>query len=189
VERQVAYRDSASSLLDGDWLGAFAQPGVILNTASAMSVRFDDTGGAIVDEYGDSTVTVSARTADRIAFTNRYARAEFNYVGRIVDGQLAGYWYSPLRPSFAGVFWMSRVDRLAETSATALRDRVRSKSPRRAVVLSIHAVLTMATCIGMVTYLPVAVAALAISFGFDALLRRRVVALRCDVDGWKQQLG
>jgi hypothetical protein len=176
-------------MLDGDWLGAFAQPGVILNTASAMSVRFAGAGGAIVDEYGPSTVTVSARAGDRVVFVKRYARAEFVYVGRLVDGQLAGYWYSSLRPAFAGVFWLSRVDRLDDASAAALGDRVRSKSRRRTALLAFNAVAVCAMLVGYVTYLPLALAALAASLGFDLLMRRRTVEMRRDVDAWKTQLG
>jgi MFS superfamily sulfate permease-like transporter len=89
----------------------------------------------------------------------------------------------------AGVFWMARVDRIDDASATALRDRVRSKSPRRTIVLAVHTAMMVAIGVGLVASLPLALGAFALSLGFDALLRRRVIALRRDVDAWKTQLG
>src|SRR5690242_18501181 len=54
VRAGEGYREADGSLLAGEWLGAFAQPAVILNTVSAMSLRLDEQGGASIDEYGEA---------------------------------------------------------------------------------------------------------------------------------------
>jgi hypothetical protein len=176
-------------MLEGDWLGGFAQPGVILNKVSAMSARFDTDNGGIVDEYGSSSVQIVRRDRDRIQLVKRYAEHEFVYVGRLAHGALAGYWYSPIRPTFAGVFWLSRVDRLPDTTAAALRDRVRATSPRRWIVSAASSLVMCAFGLGLVVSPPLALAAGATGAACVWLVRRRLLALRREVDLWREQLG
>lgn len=131
-EREAGpYRDASGKQLEGEWLGGFAQPGVVLHKATAVSARFDEREGAMVDEYGPSSVYILRRHEDRIWLTKQYGRQQFTYVGQLGDGTLAGYWYSPLVPTFEGVFWFARADRLDDATRAELQRRVRSSSPRK----------------------------------------------------------
>jgi hypothetical protein len=131
------YRSTARTSLDGEWLGGFAQPGVILNTATAMHFTLAEGVGRSIDEYGPATWTIAKNDGDRVELSKGYTganAARFHYVGRLSEGTLAGYWYSPARPDFCGVFWLGRSDTLSEESKRALQSRIRGWSWRRPLV-------------------------------------------------------
>lgn len=182
-----AYRDAGGTRLAGEWLGAFAQPSVFLNKVTPVSARFDESSGAMIDEYGESQLALG-RADDRVAFVKQYARQSFQYVGRLGDGTLAGYWYSTARPEFAGVFWLQRAELFDEPTLAMFRRRVRSSSPRRAIAqIAMPLVL-----IGPVIVFPssaVLGATIAVNGGILWLIRRRMQELRREVELWRADLG
>jgi hypothetical protein len=192
LRRGDAYRDARSLELAGDWLGGFAQPGVILNAVTAVSARLSDDGGAMIDEYGESRLSV-ARDGDRIQLDKRYgpeATRRFHYVGQLAGGTLAGYWCSPLRPEFGGVFWLVRADQLEQASASALAARVRSSSPRRLLALGTLFGLMIAAGAGIALWNPaLAGGALLGQIAFSQLLRSRTRAMLCARRSWQDRLG
>lgn len=185
-----AYREAGG--LVGDWIGAFAQPGVILNAATPVRVTLGEGQGQGVDEYGSSTFDVR-RDGDRVELRKSYAgkgvAGQFMYVGRLADGVLAGYWYSPLRPAFCGVFWLARTDRLAETTRTALDARVRQRSIKLGLVLVLAAVISCAWAISLLGYPRLAVALAAVVLLGRFVLVERTDALRREAQLWKRDLG
>lgn len=183
------YRDNDASLLAGEWLGAFAQPAVILNSVSAMSVRLDDQGGASIDEYGEATLVDLRVDGDRVAWRKRYARSTFVYVGRRTGGVIAGYWYAPIRPAFRGVFWLGRADHLTDPAAAALRRRVRSTSPRRMLVKVAFYAMFGAILVGGYVSWMLEVAGLALFAAFVGTLRARTRALQAEAAAWRRELG
>lgn len=189
VRAGEGYREGDGSLLAGEWLGAFAQPAVILNTVSAMSVRLDEKGGASIDEYGEAALTNPFVRGEHVSWRKRYARASFTYVGQHREGVIAGYWYAPARPSFTGVFWLARADRLEPEVATALRARVRSTSPRRTLTKLAMGAILAAVLIGGHASWGIEVAGLAAGAGFVSMLRARTRALQREAAGWQMEIG
>jgi hypothetical protein len=189
VRVDEGYREADGSLLEGEWLGAFAQPAVILNTVSAMSVRLDEQGGASIDEYGEAALSHPLVRGDHVSWRKRYAGATFTYVGHRRDGVIAGYWYAPARPSFAGVFWLARADRLETDAAEALRARVRSTSPRRTLTKLAMVAILAAVLIGGHASWAIEVAGLGAGAAFVALLRARTRALQREAEAWRTEIG
>jgi len=185
-----AYRDASGELLEGEWLGAFAQPSVILNMVTPVSLRIAGEGGQCIDEYGEATLAVTREQDDRIEIRKDYGRmaGQFVYVGRMHEGTLAGYWYSEVRPEFAGVFWMARADRLADEVAERLRRRVRRTSPRRALLKAAMMSLLIAGAVGMRLYPVLGFVALGAAVVFLLVLSQRTENLRREVDLWRRQL-
>ena len=185
-----AYREAQGTSLDGEWLGGFAQAGVVLHTVSAVSARIEGDGGAMIDEYGESTLVGVTRAGDRVEFAKHYAVQRLVYVGRLGDGVLSGYWYSALRPQFAGVFWLTRADRLDEATLATFRKRVRSTSPRRAVVRIALPALMLTPLVAMMgTSILALLAAIAANVGFFGLLRLRTDRMRREAQAWRTTLG
>ena len=187
-----AYRDPSGTLLEGEWLGAFVQPSVVLNQVTPVSVRLAGAEGWSIDEYGKATLEVAAGDHGRVRWTKRYAPSvarQFEYVGRIEGGTLAGYWVSTLRPSFGGVFWLVRADRLPPDIADRLRARVRRSSPRRSLLKGLFAVVVLAAALGIRVFPPLAFATLVPCVVFVVAMRTRTDALRHEVERWKRQLG
>ena len=190
VRAGEGYREADGSLLAGEWLGAFAQPAVILNTVSAMSLRLDEQGGgASIDEYGEATLSHPFVRGEHVSWRKRYARTTFTYVGQRRDGVIAGYWYASARPTFTGVFWLARADRLDPEVATALRARVRSTSPRRALTKLAMAGILVAILIGGHASWAVEVAGLVAGVVFVSMLRARTRALRREAEAWSMEIG
>ena len=145
------YREQGDAPLAGEWLGAFAQPGVVLNLATAMRAELDRDAGSSVDEYGAATLTITRHEGDRVEWRKAYGSGQhqsFVYVGRLAHGVLAGYWYSPRSPRFGGVFWLARTDQLTEASASALRAKVRSWSWRRHALRALMAGMIVVPVLG-----------------------------------------
>jgi hypothetical protein len=190
VPRADGYREQGATPLPGEWLGAFAQPGVLLAAVTAMRVELTADGGTTTDEYGAATLAPLRVDGDRVEWHKQYARGErFVYVGRLVDGVLAGYWYAPRLPSFGGVFWLGRADRLAAAAATELRARVRSTSWRRRLLKLLFLAATIALAIGIRVAPLVAAAIAVIAVGFVILHRRRMRAMGGERDRWQRVLG
>ena len=186
-----AYRDPSGELLDGEWLGAFAQPGVILNKVTPVSLRIDGASGQCIDEYGEARLEVALDDKnDRVEIRKDYGRlgGQFLYVGRIHEGTLAGYWHSGMRPEFAGVFWMARADRLPDELAEALRRRVRRTSPRRALLKAAMLSVLIAGAVGVRLWPPLGFAALGATVVFLLVLSQRTEKLRREVALWRRQL-
>ena len=185
-----AYRETDA--FAGDWLGAFAQPGVILNAATVVRASFDERVGKAVDEYGESSLVVVQHEADRVVLRKRYANkpatGEFMYVGRLADGALAGYWYSTLRPQFCGVFWMSRADRLADATRTSLETRVRARSVRRGIVYTLAALVAAAGLAGIAGYTEIAIIAFLVVLLARYVLLGRMDAMTKEVKLWQKAL-
>ena len=185
-----AYREANG--LTGDWIGAFAQPGVLLNAATPVQVTLGDGHGHGVDEYGESTFMVK-QDGDRVELRKSYAGrsldGQFTYVGRLSDGVLAGYWYSPLRPAFCGVFWLARTDRIAETTRTALGARVRKRSIKLGLLLVLVAVLSCTFAFSVLGYPRLALAIALLCLGFRYLLVQRTDTMRREAQLWKRDLG
>jgi hypothetical protein len=181
------YRQASGKQLEGEWLGGFAQAGIVLNKATAVSARFDERAGAMVDEYGESTVYVMRRNDDQVWLTKQYATQHFTYVGRLGDGTLAGYWYSPLRPEFSGVFWLARADRLDEATLAAFRARVRSTSPRRVLALVGLPIITLAPLLAY-PHPAGLLGTMALNIATIAILRTRMRSLQREVALWRQEL-
>jgi hypothetical protein len=140
VDSGDAYRDARGKLLDGEWLGAFAQPGVITNTVTAVSATLSASGGRMVDEYGASDVAILSIRDGRVEMRKAYSEAlnkQFVYVGRLGDGTFAGYWYSRALPWFRGGFHFTRADRMPAEARDRLRVHVRSWSWRKVVALAL----------------------------------------------------
>ena len=190
LARGEAYREAEG--LAGDWIGAFAQPGVILNAATVVRATIVDGGGRMVDEYGEATLTITRGAGDRVELRKQYAgrgmTGQFVYVGRRADGMLAGYWYSPLRPAFCGVFWLARADRLSEATRTALDARVRSHSFRRDIVYVGITLLAAAMMFGAMGYPMIAAGAILTMLAFRYVLLERTDALRREMLLWKREL-
>ena len=181
------YREQGEGALAGEWLGAFAQPGLVLNKATAMRVELDGEDGTSVDEYGTARLAITRHEGERIAWRKDYGgpTKTFDYVGRIAHGVIAGYWYAPAVPRFGGVFWLARADQLTEASATALRGKVRTWSWRR------HAL--RALLVGMVAVpvlAPPLVAVPAVGSAWLALyaLNRRREAMAVERREWERLL-
>lgn len=190
--REVHYRDQAAGVFEGEWLGAFAQPSIVLNKVTPVSLRLDATTGNSVDEYGKAQLGIR-RDGDFVQLVKSYEGRDqtgrFVYIGRFEAGALAGYWYSPLRPQFCGVFWFSRVDQLADATAEKLRSRVRSTSPKRTIVKAgVFAVVTGSIVLAG----PAPAIALGLA-GVGVLatitLNTRARALRREVIAWQRALG
>jgi hypothetical protein len=121
------YRDGMAPTLDGDWLGGFAQDRTVLTSMTAVSVtaasaRFAEGGGVMIDRYGESRLTTFARRDDRVAFTKEYlGGARFHYLGRLHDGEIAGYWQDDQYEMNAGVFWFTRADRVDDSTLDEFR--------------------------------------------------------------------
>jgi len=186
-----AYRDASGELLDGEWLGAFAQPSVILNKVTPVSLRIDGAAGRSIDEYGEAQLDVSVEpTRERIEIRKEYGRigGEFMYVGRMHEGTLAGYWYSAVRPQFAGVFWMARADRLAPEVAERLRRRVRRNSPKRSLLRAAMISTLIVGAVGVRLVPLLGFVALALAGVFLLVLKHRSEALQREVELWRRQL-
>lgn len=186
-----AYRDASGELLEGEWLGAFAQPSVILNKVTPVSLRIEGGGGRSIDEYGEARLEVSRdETTERIEIRKDYGRfaGEFAYVGRMHEGTLAGYWFSTLRPDFAGVFWMARADRLAPEVAERLRRGVRRSSPKRALLRAAMMAVLIAGVVGVRLVPVLGFVAVGLAALFLLVLRRRTDNLRREVELWRRQL-
>jgi len=189
-----AYRTAGGTPLDGEWLGAFAQPAVILRAVSAMSVTFGDNRGASVDEYGEAELSIVARDGDRIEWVKRY-RVErpgalaLRYVGKLRGATLSGYWEAIDRPSFCGVFWLARADRTAKSMREVMQSRMRSKSVPHVVAQVVMAGLCILFVAGLVTHHPIAFAAAVMFAGLIALGTVRAGELKREVAAWKQVIG
>jgi hypothetical protein len=186
-----AYRDATGELLDGEWLGAFAQPSVILNKVTPVSLRIDGREGRSIDEYGEARLDVSIEPVhDRIEIRKDYGRlgGEFVYVGRMHEGTLAGYWYSTVRPQFAGVFWMARADRLAPEVGERLRRRVRRNSPKRALLKAAMMSLLIAGVVGVRLVPALGFVVLGLGVAFVLVLAQRTRNLGREVELWRRQL-
>jgi hypothetical protein len=192
LRREEAYRASAGATLEGEWVGAFLQPGVVLNPATAMRVHMGATTGQAVDEYGAATLSITARDGERVALTKDYAGQpdrQFRYVGALSGGVLAGYWHSLARPAFAGLFWLARTDRVTDSTAELLTRRVASFSWRRGVVKAAAILVTVGIAwgsLGPSAALYVAVSVNALAF---AVYRLRATALHAEVERWRGLLG
>jgi hypothetical protein len=153
IEQPVeTYRSNEGGALDGEWLGGFVQPGVILSAASAVRLTLADGQGSSLDEYGPATLTVTRRVGDRVEITKTYGgpfAAPLRYVGRLSGGVLAGYWYSAVRPGFCGLFWLSRRERLSDASRLALERHVRAWSWRRPIALFVFYGLVVVALVGL----------------------------------------
>ena len=189
-----AYRSAGGTPLDGEWLGAFAQPAVILRAVSAMSVMFGDNRGASVDEYGEAELSVVARDGDRIEWVKRY-RVErpgalaLRYVGKLHGTTLSGYWEAIDRPTFCGVFWLARADRTAKSVREVMQSRVRSKSVPRVVAQIVMTGLCIVFGFGLVTRHVIALAAAVAFVALIALGTARAGELKREVAEWKQVIG
>jgi hypothetical protein len=130
--RGALYRESAS--LQGDWLGVFVQPAVILHTASAvrMELRLEGESRSW-DEYGQATIEILEPGPGRVAFTKTYNGQKYFYVGTLEGGALAGYWVSRSMPGFRGFFCFTRAELLTDASRAALQSLVLTKSTRRSI--------------------------------------------------------
>jgi hypothetical protein len=193
-DRGELYRDAAGTALEGEWLGGFAQPGVILNRVTAVSARFDAGTGAMIDEYGESTLVRQPHRGERVAFAKRYgkadptARARFDYTGKLRGGELAGFWSYSLRPEFCGVFWLIRADHLDEPTLAGFRRRVRKTSPRRTAVKVVAASMAVAPLVSLGSP-AVFAGVLAIDVAAIGVLRYRTARLARLVRGWRTELG
>jgi hypothetical protein len=183
-----AYRDPSGTPLEGEWIGAFAQPGVVLNAVTAVSAQIAEGTGGMEDEYGKSKLVVT-RKNDRVTIEKHYQDSHFIYIGKLFEGALAGYWYAPIRPAFGGVFWLSRADRLREDSLEQFRARVRSKSPRRTIAKGMLWSLAIGSAVGLRMYPPLAIGSFAAFGGFSWVMNRRVRAMRVEIERWKRELG
>jgi hypothetical protein len=180
-----AYRDPAGERVGGEWLGGFAQTGTLLARYTAMSMSVDDDRGAAMDEYGESTLRIVARGGE-LAFDKRYASGDrFVFHGRAVDGAIAGIWYQTAGAPL-GVFWLARVDRLAASTADALRGKIHVTS-KRLRWLGI-AYLTMCAGVSATLFVPTvglaSITALAITAGLS-----RTPWLRSEIAAWQRELG
>lgn len=190
--RGVHYREPAAGVFEGEWLGAFAQPAVVVNKVTAVSLRFASTSGNSIDEYGKAMLSIR-RFGERVQMTKSYENkdqgGQFVYVGELHAGTLAGYWYSPLQPSFCGLFWFSRVDQLADATAEKLNARVRANSPRLVVAKA----MTFVVITGSIVTAAISPVVSAGLVGVGAVgmltLRHRTRALRREVDSWVAALG
>ncbi len=195
VALEAAPRDAYRELeaLEGDWIGAFAQPGVILHAATVVRATLGEHSGRAVDEYGQSELEIVEHDAERVVLRKRYAgksiTGEFVYIGRLVDGTLAGYWFSPLRPPFCGVCWMSRADRLTDATRTALDQRVRSRSVRRGLVYATLGVLGATGLAGLAGHAGFALLTTVAVLTGGFLLADRTNAMRREVKLWQRALG
>ena len=186
-----AYRDSSGELLEGEWLGAFAQPSVILNKVTPVSLRIEAGGGRSIDEYGEARLEVTHDVkTDRIEIRKDYRRfaGQFTYVGRMHEGTLAGYWFSAIRPTFAGVFWMARADRLAPEVAERLRRGVQRNSPKRALLKAAMMAVLITAMVGVRLVPALGFVAAGLAVVFLVVLRQRTENLRREVDLWRRQL-
>ena len=177
--------------LDGEWLGGFAQPSVVLNEVSAMSAQLANQG-TMRDEYGESSVTVVALTPEKLELRKSYARsgAEFVYVAQRSAATLAGYWYAPKNKAFRGVFCLVRADALGPDDERALRNRVRTTSPRRIALLVASAAVVAAFAWGALGHDRVlALGALAVFCAFQVVVYFRLSARRREADAWRELLG
>lgn len=183
-----AYRDPGGVRLSGEWLGAFAQPSVVLNKVTPVSARFDEVTGAMIDEYGESRLTLTEPAGDRVDFIKQYATQSFHYHGVLGDGTLAGYWYSHARLEFTGVFWLQRAERFDEATSEMFRRRVRSSSPRRVLAQIAMPVLLLGPVLAFPTP-PVLAGTIAANGALLWLIRRRMAELRREVELWRADLG
>ena len=183
-----AYRDSLGVRLAGEWLGAFAQPSVLLNKVTPISARFDEVTGAMIDEYGESRLTLTEPAGDRVDFVKQYATQSFHYHGFLGDGTLAGYWYSHARIEFTGVFWLQRAELFDEATSEMFRRRVRSSSPRRVVAQIALPVLFIGPVFAF-PYPAVLASTIAANGALLWLIRRRMRDLQREVALWRADLG
>jgi hypothetical protein len=183
------YREPGGAPLEGEWLGAFAQPGVVLNTATAMRVELGREAGSSVDEYGEASLAIARHEGDRVTWRKAYTGGQqqnFIYVGRFAHGVIAGYWYSPHIPRFGGVFWLARTDHLTERSASALRAKVRTWSWRR---LALRALLAGMIVVPALAPAPALALPMVGAFGLGVYtLKRRRDALARERRAWEQLL-
>lgn len=190
----AAYRSAGGTPIDGEWLGAFAQPSVILRAVTATSVTFGDGRGASVDEYGEAKLQIVKHDGDRIEWVKRYVierpgALPLRYVGRIHGTTLSGYWEAIDKPGFCGVFWLARADRIAKSAREVMQSRVRSRSVPRAVAQVVLTGLFVAFGFGLATWSVLAlVAGIAIA-GIVALGSARVGEMKREVADWKQVIG
>lgn len=190
LRREDAYRASAGATLEGEWVGAFLQPGVVLNAASAMRVHMGAREGRSLDEYGAATLSMSEGDGQRVVLTKDYEGQpdrQFRYVGLLSGGVLAGYWFSVARPSFAGIFWLARTDRLTDSTAESLQKMVASWSWRRGVVRAAPILLTLSIGLGIGARAEVYLAVSAFALAF-AVYRLRAKALDAEVLRWRRLL-
>jgi hypothetical protein len=189
VERgDEAYRTALATGLDGEWLGGFVQPGVVLRDATAMRFTLAGCSGRSVDEYGQASLTLLELEGERVELTKVYSRSSgtFRYVGRLSNGTLSGYWYSATRPAFCGVFWFARTERLADETGRALERGIKTWSARRGLLIAGMLLLTVMT----VSLSPrVVIAALCVWAGGYAIYRSRARALSAEVASWRSLLG
>ncbi len=189
-----AYRGAGGTPLDGEWVGAFAQPAVLLRAVTATSVTFADHGGASFDEYGEANLHVVVRDGDRVEWIKRYAIARpgahpLRYVGRIHGSTLSGYWEAVDRPGFCGVFWLARADRLVKGSRELMQTRVRSRSVPRTVAQTVMTGLFVALGAGAVASLPLALAAALAIAAIVGIGTARVGVMKREVTDWKLLIG
>jgi hypothetical protein len=190
VERGETYRSTVGTGLEGDWLGAFMQPGVIVSQVTPMRVTLSGTMGRSVDEYGPATLTLVKREGDRVTLTKRYdSGPSFVYVGRLGSGTLAGYWQSPLRPAFSGVFWLARTESLAESTLRSFEGRVRRWSLRRGLLYAVCLRLAGMMFVGLKGYHRIALISAALWVAVLLLDRGRANRVRSEVARWKELLG
>lgn len=186
-----AYRDETGRLVDGEWLGAFAQPGFLLATATPVSATLSVPTGAMVDEYGKSTLSIDA-VGERVTLRKSYGaepERQFIYVGRLGEGTLAGYWYSPLRPAFRGVFYLVRATRMDADARTRLAARVRSTSWRKTLALSVLGGACFGASVGVIVGLPwLALTSIAVLGVFVSVTRRRIAMFQREVEHWRRDL-
>lgn len=125
--RKDPFRESAS--LEGTWVGAFAQPAVMLNTVSAVELTLDAEGnGSARDEYGVARIVAVLVTPTRFAFEKTYNNETFVYVGGRNGSEVAGYWYSKKIPSFAGIFSMTRSDCVSEKTLSEISASIEKRA-------------------------------------------------------------
>jgi hypothetical protein len=186
--REETYRTSLVTALDGDWLGGYVQPGVILQAATATRVSISAGRGRSVDEYGPAALTILKNDGERVELTKEYARRNgaFRYVGRLSNGTLSGYWYSLQRPAFCGVFWLARTERLTDQTVRAFERGVQTWSSRR-VILIVGLLLLVAMTVSGNRYAQVA--ALLVWVGGYAVYGNRARTLKAEVERWRSLLG
>jgi hypothetical protein len=189
------YRDATVIPVDGEWVGGFAQAGTILNTITPVSVRFERDGGAMSDVYDESRLTRADHGGDRVAFMKQYAssngEARFHYIGRLRDGEIAGYWQDPGGPRHAGVFWLTRADRLDDATLADFRRLASNASPASsdrtllqvsALVLTAGPILAFPSVIGVL-------AALILDITLLVSVSTRVTDMPGEVAAWRRELG
>lgn len=190
--RMIGYRESASETLSGHWIGAFAQPAVVLNSVSGMSLAVEGGRGIARDEYGESSIVLLEDDDGRVAFVKRYAKQSYVYVGTIQGGMLAGYWVSTRLPDFGGVFCMVREEDLDLATLAAMRHKVLPTSTRRfASYLLVGALflgLCMSPALGRWTFMGILVV-VAFAVAHDGLQRARKRRLSAQVARWRAAIG